>query len=141
MSEVAPEIQRADPHVRRRLAIATVAVAVLGTAGIAVFERWLRDAAGDSAVLLRVAWVVVLLMSLAPAVLAGYLWGMARRVRTAGVFPPPGYMLARDTEVRRGGRALPMARWLAVLAALLAAGAVGLPLLFWRLVQVLGSGA
>ncbi|MGH8251106.1 MAG: hypothetical protein ACREVI_10505 [Steroidobacteraceae bacterium] len=105
-----PEIQRADPVLRRRALIAAVAIAAVGWAAFFVLQAWLvdiRDAdLADAREKLEQglvwgSWAVALPV----AMLAVYLWQLGARVLRAGRYPLPGASVIRDTPVLAGREA------------------------------------
>jgi hypothetical protein len=67
-------------------------------------------------------------------VFAGYVWHLAGRVRRAGQYPPPGLRVIRPMAPLTGSAAT---RRMHVLAGTLAAAAVMLVILLWRLLFLL----
>ena len=70
-------------------------------------------------------------------VFAGYLWHLAGRVRRAGQYPPPGLRVIRPMAPLTGSAATRRMHVLQALAGTLAAAAVMLVILLWRLLFLL----
>lgn len=88
-------------------------------------------------------YFLVAAMLFAPTVIfAVYLWLLGVKVVNAGMFPPPGLRVIRNTTVITGSAALRRGRRLKIVAVCLAIAFGLLCLMFWRLVRVLnGTGA
>lgn len=120
------EIIRADRRYRNRCLFIVALLSVVGALllfwGLPALRQSLsRSSPHESLRLLR--WLLTALF--APcAVIAAYLLLLARRIRRAGQYPPPGMAVIKDTKVRRGASAVSMARVLVVLAAVLLLAAV-----------------
>jgi hypothetical protein len=125
-----PEVQRADPALRRRALLAAVAIATAGWAAFFVLQDWLAGLRYGDPVALRHSlesamlwgsWVATL-----PVIaLALWLWRYGGRVQAAARYPPPGARVIRDTVVVHGDAARLRAtamRVLAVFLGLLSAG-------------------
>lgn len=137
-------IDKADRRARR-LALALVGVALL-LGGVLVFafgdeqgaiQGWiatqLDQPGGIGATLMAVMVVAVL-----PVVVAGiYLIVWSGRSAREARFPPLGSAVLRDTRVFEGDAARRRARLLQVLAAILIAAALMLPLALWWVVRSL----
>ena len=136
------EIQKADPHARRKaITVIITAVFVTLTFGV-VAERqqdslidWMED---DPIPRARLALGTAGAMTCLP--LGGLAWFFARlgyRVGRARRYPPPGTAVTRDTPVRTGDAALTIARLCYAGAAFCLFTVLFAVVLFWRLIQVL----
>jgi len=136
------EIHRADPSARRN---AIVIVVVAGIAGAAILH-----VLGESSEGLR-SWIerdpqraggtlfALMALGFSAPLLGLSLWvrRFAAKVNRAGRYPPPDARLTRDTRVRTGNAAGAIARLHYVLSGLMALLAIGVPLLLWRVYDVL----
>lgn len=136
------EIQRADLRLRRVTAIVLVLAAILATALVIAFGRWLSDFAasvptGHLVQRLR-PWIGVaaIACSLCLFALAAYAAVHARRAAAERRWPLQRARVLRDTVVRRGDAALRIARLLNLVALVLVAIGVATVLLGWRLFAV-----
>jgi len=103
----------ADPALRRQLMMVVIAALVLGGLyfGYLFAEiETVRSAAQPDlgGLTTQLYWMSLSLVG-AAAALCVYLIVSGLRVFSSGQFPPPGTRVARDTRVRRGGRASLMA--------------------------------
>ncbi len=111
------EIVRADKKHRRRVACWTGVGLLGGGVGLFVVWRSLADitaAAGENPS--QAAEAAVVLVTVFGWIAAGSLigaglwsWRLARKIRRAGRYPPPGAKVVRDTPLRTGAKALTMA--------------------------------
>ena len=136
--------QPANPRARRR-AVAVVALAVLvGGGAILAFEYFERDIAdylvahadwisSNPWVGLAVGAVLVIPILIA----ALYLMRYARQAVRHRRLPPPGYALARPTQVLEGDSAVRRARVVQALAGFLLAASATIPLSLWYLLTML----
>lgn len=139
------EIYRADPQLRRLVAVLLVVAAAVGAIIYWFFRHWLMglsqlpSLAAGSRLALAFGWCLGL-ACLSLAVFAVYLWRLGAKVVGCGQFPVPGARLLRDTTILRGGPARRRGRWLQGLGAVLFACAIGLAVVAWRLYLVPASG-
>lgn len=139
------EVQKADSQARRRAILTIVLGTVAGCVFILLFKHYgpaLQDwitqdpdklaARVQSGLLIAVALVSVPLLAF-----AAYLWRFGSRIARAERFPPPGYAVLRDTPVLRGRPARRRGRLAQALAGFLAFMACALPIVFWRLFEML----
>jgi multisubunit Na+/H+ antiporter MnhB subunit len=135
------EIQRADPAARRISLLTVGCVAVAGLVLIALagsvrpeLQSWLQR---EPRARLRLVMVVLVSMTSAPLLgFAVYFWRLGQRIRRADRYPPPGYRVTRDTPVVTGHAAQGRGQLVQFLAAVLAAAALILTALLWRLVSL-----
>jgi hypothetical protein len=149
-TEAAGEIRRADPVLRRRAMLLIAAGAVIGALAILAFERYglrieerlLADSQAMDGHVLG-AFIVIALTGVAPLVAFGiWSWRLGERIRTAGVFPPPGYRVIRDTQVIAGKAARTRGVVLRVVAAGLWTVGGMLCVVLWRMARwILESSA
>ena len=136
------EIHRADPSARRSAIAIVIVAGIVGAAILHVLGRsseglrvWVeRDPQRAGATLLA----LVALGFSAP--LLGLAWWIRRfavKVNRAGRYPPPDARLTRDTRVRTGNAAGAIARLHYILAGFMALLAIGVPVLLWRVYEVL----
>jgi hypothetical protein len=143
------EVQRAHPAARRQAVRLVILGALVGTVLIIGFERYrtpLRDwlLSEPDAMAHRVKLVFLLSAAVLSAPLlafAVYLWSLGAKVLRARQFPPPGYLVIRDTPVTGGQAAVSRGRGFKVLALCLGIASALLWLLLWRLAWVLSEGA
>lgn len=131
------EVRRADPSLARQTFLLVVAGAVVGGAGITLFERYrsalLAWVAIDPQPRVRLLLGAVAATAVVPLLAcAAYVWGIGVRTLQAGEFPPPGVRVVRDTPVVTGPPATARGRQLQVFALIVAGGAVALAVLLWR---------
>ena len=138
------EIQKADSAARRAaltmvgsVAVAGVLLISLGSLLRPAFEGWLEaDPGGRS----RTVAVALASLTCGPLlVFASYMWHLGSRVRRAGRYPPPGFKVVRHTPVLTGAVARRRARVVQALGGVLAAAALLLAALFWRLASLVPS--
>lgn len=143
-----PDIQKADPMARRRAFLILSVAAVIGAAGVLLFERYrakLERLIEDHADVLlahpavAAAALVVLTLPLYAATIA--LWRLGAAVVTAQRFPPPGQPVVRNTVVLRGWKAVYRGRVIQVLASVLLLAGLSLPLVVWYILWSLGRAA
>lgn len=135
------DVEPADPVARRRALWTLGATAVFGAAAIMAFlnarpalQEWLDQDAAARPGRVRLAVGVLGLALAAPvAAMAVYVWRFGARVRAGERFPPAGTAVVRDTPILRGEAAERRGAALQWLAALVAAAAVTLLGLLWRL--------
>ena len=138
------EVRRADPAARRQAVLLVVLGTVVGLLLILGFERYrtqLRDSLvsepGELARRVKLVFSLAAALLSAPLVaFAAYLWSLGAKVVRAGVFPPPGYRVIRDTPVITGPAAESRGRLLKVLALCLGLASALLWLLLWCLGRV-----
>ncbi|HEY0180908.1 MAG TPA: hypothetical protein VGC30_14935 [Dokdonella sp.] len=127
------DIQRADPHLRRRSAV-VLTLAALGACVLAfAFHAWLARVADAMPADLLVAslrrWIRLALIACGVCVLllAGYAARLARRILEERRWPLASARVLHDTRIRRGAAAARIALALnaaaLLLIALVAAGA------------------
>ena len=138
------EMQKADSAARRAAlmmvgsgAVAGVVLISLGNLLRPAFEGWLE--ADPRSRFRTVAVALVSLTSGPLLVFASYMWHLGGRIRRAGRYPPLGFMIVRDTPVLTGAGARRRGRVLQMLGGVLAAAALLLAALFWRLASLLPS--
>ncbi len=140
------EIHRADPQLRRMVALLVIAAVVVGAAILWFFRQWLSGlaqlptSAAYSQLISVLAWCMAL-ACLSLFVFAVYLWRLGARVVSHAQLPIPGARLLRDTPIVRGALAQRRGRWLQGLSAALFACAAGLAVVAWRVLQALASKA
>lgn len=136
------EVRRADPSLVRQMFLLLVAGAVVGGAGITLFERY-RDAllawvAADPQPRARLVLGAVAAAAVGPLLAcATYAWRVGVRTVHAEEFPPPGIRVVRDTPVVTGQPAMVRGRLLRVFALACIGGAVAMVFLLWRLDSLL----
>ena len=138
------EVRRADPVVRRQAVLLVVLGTVVGALMILGFERyrtplrdWLLSEPGEQARRVKLVFSLMAALLSAPLVaFAAYLWSLGAEVVRAGVFPPPGYRVIRDTPVIAGPAAVLRGRGLKALAVCLGVASALLWLLLWWLSRV-----
>ncbi len=138
------EIRRADPAVRRRAVSLAVLGTVVGALLILGFERyrtplrdWLLSEPGERAGRVKLVCLLAAFLLSAPVVaFAAHMWSVGAGVVRAGVFPPPGYRVIRDTPVIAGRTAVLRGRGLKALALCLGVASALLWLLLWWLASV-----
>ena len=131
------EIQSADPKARKQALRLIAVLAVVGTLVLLLsgiyqpqLEAWLVS---DTVHLqTRLSWIFsVLIVSLFPLLFAViYIWRMGSAVSRARRFPPPGFAVVKDTQVVEGRKARSRGILLNVLAVLLGAGTLAVPIMF-----------
>jgi hypothetical protein len=147
MAELEDEVQRADPATRRRALLYIVVMTLIGVVAIGVVEQWLdqlrQEAAEDPGAAADEAARILMIFG---AVISASVFGMALvigrlswRIFSADRFPPHGALLTVDTRVVVGAGARRRAYAGFVLASIVAALAVLLPYLLWRLLYTLTS--
>lgn len=132
------EIQRADPRARRAALAYLVAAAAGGAGCLLVFElygqslwRWLLQAPRQDQLWFGALALVLLCLPL--VLFAVWLWRYGVRVLRSDRHPPEGVLVVRDTPVARGTVARRYARLYQGLAALLAAAALIVAWIGWKL--------
>jgi hypothetical protein len=138
------EVRRADPAARRPAVLLVVLGTVVGALLILGFERyrtqlrdWLVSEPGELARRVKLVFSLTAALLSAPLVaFAAYLWSLGAKVVRAGVFPPPGYRVIRDTPVITGPAAESRGRALKALALYLGVASAVLWLLLWWLGRV-----
>jgi hypothetical protein len=147
MAELEDEVQRADPATRRRALLYIVVMTLIGVIAIGVVEQWLehlgQEAAEDPRAAADEAANTLIILG---AVISASVFGMALvvgrlswRIFSTGRFPPPGALLTVDTRVVVGVGARRRAWAGFVAASILAALAVLLPYLLWRVLYTFTS--
>ena len=135
-------IRRADPIARRHALIFTAVTALVGGLLLITFQHyrpflydWVTGAPPEeSEARIKAVFRTLAMLTSAPLVIfAAYLWQFGARIGRAQEFPPPGYRVMRDTPVVAGPAAVTRARLFKLLAAVLAAAAIALCLIIWRL--------
>ena len=143
------EVRRADPAVRRQVALVLVLGVCLGALLIVAFERyrgpltdWVLADPGTSTQRLRLVFLLLAALSVAPLLaFAAYVWSLGERVLRAREFPPPGLRVIRDTAVITGERAVSRGRLLKVLALGCGIASAVLGFLLWYLQSLLSDHA
>jgi hypothetical protein len=143
------EVRRADLALRRRAVLLFVLGTVFGALLILAFERyrtplrdWLLSEPEERARRVKLVLSLTGALLSAPLVaLAGYLWSLGAWVVRAGVFPPPGYRVIRDTPVIAGPAAEVRGRGLKAFALFLGMASALLWLLLWWLGRVFSEHA
>lgn len=142
--QVNHKIQKADPGVRRNAILVTTAAGAVGLALVVSMDHfstdiatWVESGVQENKKISAVVSAVVMVL-VAPILFASaYLFLLGRRTVSARRYPPPGVAVIRDTPVVEGNRSLVRGRIIQVLAIVLTASSLVLPLLVWRLFQVL----
>ena len=133
----------ADPAMRRMALFAWGALALCGAGGIWYLTRMLRDAQAMAVYDPRGAFLAMQHV-VVPIVIAGviltvtvalYCLVNAMRIIRAGRFPAPGARLVRATPIRRGAAAHRVGVALAVVALLMLAASVAMPLFLQRVLR------
>jgi hypothetical protein len=135
------EVHRAQPNALRRFILLIVAAAVLGVAVIVVMDMsrpaLIAWATSDpSLTRMRVQVLIAglgLLLFLPLLAAAAYLWLFGRRVLREERFPPQGASVLRDVPIVRGEAARRRARTLQTIGLVMAAAAVLMSLVLFRL--------
>jgi hypothetical protein len=143
------EVRTADPALRRQAVLLVVLGTVIGALLILAFERyrtplrdWLLSEPGEQVRRVRLVVSLTAVLLSAPLVtFAAYLWSFGAKVVRAGVFPPPGYRVIRDTPVIAGPAAVLRGRGLKALALCLGVSSALLWLLLWWLGRVFSEHA
>src|SRR5262245_22518511 len=140
------DIRRADPTVRRQALMVVGLGAFAGTLLLFAFEHyrepfldWLRLHFGEHTAIVSLLAAALLCVPL--LALAVYLWLFGANVVRAGVFPPPGLRVIRDTAVITGSGALLRGRALKILAVCLAIISGLFCVVLWWLVGVFNESA
>ncbi|MCI0625937.1 MAG: hypothetical protein L0387_30565 [Acidobacteria bacterium] len=142
-----PEIQRADPRVRRKavLLVACGMVAGLVIIPLTEFYRpalvdWITRDPEQIDSRLRLA-VAVLAVAFAGPLLgfAAYLWRLGNHIVRAERFPAAGAVVMRDTVVLQGTPARRRGRLMQLVAVLLVSAVTAFTVVLWQLVSLLGS--
>ncbi len=123
-SDARPDIHRADPRYRRRVAVALIVAVLTGSVALLALDAWL-----DALVIgaenppnaalsgLRLLFLgIALALTLPLLALALWLHATSRRVRSERRYPPRAARTVSDTPVRSDAAALRMARTLSALA-------------------------
>jgi hypothetical protein len=143
------EVRRADPAVRRQAILLVVLGTVVGALLILGFERyrtplrdWLLSEPGEQPRRVKLVFSLTATLMSAPLVaFAAYFWSLGAKVVRAGVFPPPGYRVMRDTPVIAGHAAVLRGHGLQSLALCLVVASALLWLLLWWLGRVFSERA
>lgn len=130
-----------DPAARRRAVIILVVCAAVGALLIVGFGRyreamveWVVADPADARRRVSLVFLVSAGLFAAPLfVFAGYLWSFGAKVLRTESFPPPGHRVVRDTPSLAGAEAIQRGRSFKTLAMFLAAAALLLWMLLWRL--------
>jgi hypothetical protein len=142
------EVRRADAGRRKLAIVLVVAATCAGAVLIGVLDRyrcgladWVRADPGRFAQRVELLFAAFAVLLLAPVVaMAAYLSSVGGRTVRTREFPPPGARVINDTEILSGDRAVARGRWLQGAAAVLAAAALLMGLLLWRLAASLIGG-
>lgn len=150
---VGRKIIRADTTLRTVTLIGVAVVLVLGAIALVYTESFLHDMKAlaqesPSRAAARVGLVLKVLavgMSVIPVAVGAYLSRVAVLTWRSGEFPPPGTRVLRDTTVTTGPSSRRWAMVAFLLAMVLLAGGILVPLVTWNLVESLlhsatGSG-
>ena len=140
---VPDHIQKADPRARLTAVVLILVIGVAGTVLISVTNTYLAGLAAlaesqPDAALARGALVfkvVGIAGGLGLMLLAAYVAHLAARVRRSERFPPPGVRVVRDTRILEGYRAKRRGDIGLLLAVVVAACGIVLPVLIWRIVN------
>lgn len=138
-----------DPAARRRAVIVLIVCAAVGALLIIGFGRyreamleWVVADPADARRRVSLVFLVSAGLFAAPLlVFAGYLWSFGVKVIRAESFPPPGHRVVRDTPSLAGAEAVQRGRGFKALAMVLAAAAIILWLLLWRLAVMFAGRA
>lgn len=139
-----PEIQPADPRLRRRAiatVLATIAVAMIAYLMLAqrIDQLSSLPPAQARATLAHILGWSTLAVSILVATLGAYVWQLGKKIRHARRFPPPGTGVIRDTVVLTGEQARQRGRIAQFLGATLVVLSFALVLTMWRLTRLLGA--
>ena len=140
---VPAQIQKADPRARMTAVVLILVIGVAGAALISATNTYLAGLAAlaemqPEAAIARGAFVfklVALAGGLGLMLLAAYVAHLAARVRRSERFPPPGVRVVRDTRILEGYRAKRRGDIGLLLAVVVAACGIVLPVLIWRLIN------
>jgi len=130
MSE--PEIQKADPSARRKALIIMLVGAMVGVPLSLNVEGWLKT---NSELILSHPLILCATLALPLLVGAGWSWLLGCRIVASKKWPPPGMKVIKDTRVEIGDRAVRRGTAIRVLAGVLFAGACGMAIMIWLLVE------
>ena len=139
------EIQKADPHARRKALWIILIGTIVGAIGIILlksqlhlFEQWLGNDSHLALERLKLALAVIAILTAVPLLgLAIYIWRLGTRIIKTQRFPPPGMTVVRDTPVLTGNAARLRARVMQTFAGITALMALALPIVLWQIVRVL----
>ncbi|NIM49258.1 MAG: hypothetical protein GTN78_19765 [Gemmatimonadales bacterium] len=139
------KIIRADATLRTVTLISVAVALVLGSIAFVYAESFLRDMKelaqeSPSQAVARVGLVLKVLavgMSVIPVAVGAYLGRVAVLTWRSGEFPPPGTRVLRDTAVTTGPGSRRWAMVALILALVLLAGGILIPLVTWNLVESL----
>lgn len=129
-----PNIQRADPRLRKQALLWILAILVAGLLALRyialrptpeTLPLWIGGSVGLSAVVI--------------AAFAVYLWRLGVRIKASLRFPPPGLRVIRDTVIMDGADARRRGILLQVLAVVLLLWVLAFLAVTWRLLAVLGA--
>jgi len=135
------DVHKADWRARR-WAVALVASGTVGGAialaeldsALTALQGWITREPASMNGRLSITLAGSAFVLLAPLLLvAGYLWRLGARVVQIECYPTPEMKTLHDTVVIRGAAARSRGRTLQLLAAVLAACAIGLAVAMWRL--------
>ena len=138
------EMQRADPKLRRALALAIVAALLAGGFGWWWLQHWLDGLAGLPVAAAKGRLLVALagclaLLCVSIVALSIYFWRLGGQVVAQGQFPLPGARVVRDVRMVRGEAARRYGRGLQFFGAALAVACLCGAVLAWRAYEALAS--
>ena len=138
------EIRKADAAFRGVVFVLLGMAVGAGGLLLGFFDRYKTTLAdwvlADRAARTPFVFVAFAVMLVAPLVAtAAYLASLGRRTIGSGEYPPPGFRVIRDTPVTRGPAAHARGRVLQGISVFLAAAAVAIGLLLWRLASLFAA--
>jgi hypothetical protein len=104
-----------------------------------LLEDWIAGNSEGAAARIKLAFAVVAFAIAGPLLgFSAYLWRFGRQVVEAARFPPPNFTVVRDTTILSGEVARRRGRRFQLGAGLLAAIAIGITVLIWRIARLCG---
>ena len=142
------EIQQADTGAKRKSIWIVGITALLGAGAIWVFEScqgefvaWLADNLDYLAKNTLVVFLMALVFAAPLIATAIILFLLGRRIVKWQRYPPPDYVVYRDTRVLNGSRAIRRGRIMQLLSLVLLLAAGAIPFLFRLIILAFGEAA